>query len=111
MEARLMTASAALRRTEGEAAGSVRMPWRVWTARDEFFGFFAKEEGAVVLGAGEGVMEGRRIAPPVGDGIAVDAGLFRGDGQVRATGQGGNDSELLGRESEVEHRGHVLVSR
>ena len=58
-------------------------------------GFFPVEQGTVVLSVGEGVLERERVAAPVADGIAVNAGLFRGFGGRRAAGQGADDGELL----------------
>jgi len=51
---------------------------------DVLFELFAVEEGSVVLGVGEGLLEGGRVAPPVGEGVAVEAGLFRGGSQSGA---------------------------
>ena len=42
---------------------------------DEVFDLFSIEERAIVLGTGEGVLEGDEVATPVADGVAVDAGL------------------------------------
>ena len=77
---------------------------------DEVFGFLAEEHGLVVLGIGKGVLEGEVVAPPIGDGVAVDAGLSRGGCHRGAAGQGGDDVELLGRECVIVHRIHFLIS-
>jgi hypothetical protein len=44
------------------------------------FGFhaFAEAEGAIVLSVGESVLEGKGIATPVEDCVAMNAGLFSG---------------------------------
>ena len=76
---------------------------------DLVFDFFAEEEGAVVLGVREGMLERERVAPPVIDGVAVHAGLLRGGDECCAARQGADDSELLSGESVI-HRNHFLVS-
>ena len=74
------------------------------------FDLFAEVERATVLGVSEGLLEGEVIAPPVVDGVAMDAGLFRGGGQGYAVGQGVDDFELLRGESEFEHGIVILIS-
>src|SRR5689334_8033198 len=51
---------------------------------DEAFQFFTEVECPVILSVREGMLEGRGIATPVRDRVAVNAGLFRGGGQGRA---------------------------
>ena len=77
---------------------------------DEFFRLFAEEDGPVVLGVGEGVLEIEKIATPVIDGVAMDAGLFCRGGHGCAAGQGANDGELLRGKSVIAHRLHFLFS-
>jgi len=74
------------------------------------FHLFTEVEGATVLGVGEGLLEGEVIAAPVVDGVAMDAGLFRGGGGGYAVGQGVDDFELLRGESEFGHGIVFLVS-
>lgn len=54
---------------------------------DQAYGLFAVIEGPVVLGVGEGALEGDFVATPVGYGVAVDAGFFGGLGSGGAAGQ------------------------
>ena len=73
-------------------------------------GLLAEEQGAIVLGVREGVLEGEGVAPPVGDGVAVNAGLFGGVGSSGAVRQGADDGELLRSQSVIGHRIHFLIS-
>ena len=61
-------------------------------------GFFADEDGLVVLRVAEGLAEGERGLTPIGDGIAVDGGGFGGRFHGRATDDGGKDLLLNRRE-------------
>ena len=47
-------------------------------------GLVAEEEGAVVLSVGERFAEEERVSAPIGDGVAVNAGLSRGVSHVHA---------------------------
>lgn len=54
------------------------------------------EQGAVVQGVGEGRAEDLRGAAPVGDGVAMNAGLCGGIGDGRTIGKGGDHLILKG---------------
>jgi len=77
----------------------------------EGLGFFAEEESAVILGMREGVLKGECVATPVGNGVAVNAGLLGGVGGGGAVRQGADDGELLRSQSVIGHRNHFLISR
>ena len=95
---------AALRRVEGEALGSVRMLLMARESEIEhLLGLFTEEEGAVIVGVGEGFAKEGIVATPVGDGVAMNAGLSRGVGRIQALGQGGDDDELFGGKWDVGH--------
>ena len=51
---------------------------------DLFLQLFAVEEGAVVLRVGEGFLEGKGVAAPVVNGVAVNAGFGGGCREGRA---------------------------
>ena len=67
---------------------------------DVVFGFFADEDGFVVLCVAEGVAKGEGGLTPVRDGVAVDRGGFGGRFYGRATGDG-SDDRLLNRSDSV----------
>jgi hypothetical protein len=70
---------AAFRRTRGEGfgVGEDRVEGLEGEI-EEIPGLFVNEERTVILGVGEGFTEGKGVASPVGDGVAVNAGLGRG---------------------------------
>ena len=69
----------------------------------ELLSAFAEDEGTVGLEIGKGLLELRRTAAPIGDGVAVNAGLGSGLGEVGAAGQGVDDLELLSGEMGIVH--------
>lgn len=70
---------AALRRTEGEVFGIDQEVVKGLVGEvDHVFGFLAEEDGAVVLSVGERFAKWQGVATPMGNGVAVDAGLGRG---------------------------------
>ena len=74
----------------------------------EFLGIFPEEERAVILRVAEGELEADVCAPPVGDGVAMNAGLIGGLGEA---GAGGNRVEcecLFGGENDFRHTVHFL---
>ena len=77
---------------------------------EPFLAAVADEKGAVILCVGEGFAKEGRVASPVGDGVAVNAGLGRGVSRVHALCQGGDDYELFGCESFVKHKRERLAS-
>lgn len=75
----------------------------------EGFGLFAKDEGTVVLGVGEGDLEVGTFAAPVGDGIAVDTGLRGGFGDTGALGDGVKGDDLRCGEDDLGHACRFLI--
>jgi hypothetical protein len=61
------------------------------------------------LRVGEGFAEEERIAAPVGDGVAMNAGLSRGVSHIHAVCQGVDDLQLLWCENFIEHSKHFLI--
>jgi hypothetical protein len=66
---------------------------------DMIFGFFADEEGLVVMRVTEGVAEEEGGTTPIGDGIAVDASGFGGRLHGCTTDDGDDDLLLNRREA------------
>jgi hypothetical protein len=60
----------------------------------QVLGLLAGEEGAVILRVGEGFAEEEGVAAPMGDGVAMKAGLSRGVSRISAFCLGGNDCEF-----------------
>ena len=69
----------------------------------ELLSAFAEDAGTVGLEIGKGLLELRRTAAPIGDGVAVNAGCGGGLGEVRAAGQGVEDLGLLSGKIRIVH--------
>jgi hypothetical protein len=67
---------------EADGCGSVRVGENLVEALDGQvelgFHAFTEVEGAVVLGVGESLLEREKVATPVEDSVAMNAGLFGG---------------------------------
>lgn len=78
-------------------------------AIEPVLGLVAEEKGAVILSVGERFAEKERVAAPIGDGVAVNAGLGRGVRHINAFREGVDDDELWWCESFVKHSIHFLA--
>ena len=71
------------------------------------YGAFAQQVGAVGLGVAEGRLKGRRGVAPIGDGVAVNAGLGGGGVEVGAVQQGVDNLELRSVEGGIGHGSYL----
>jgi len=73
-------------------------------------GLFVQHVGAFVLGVAEGRLKGRRGVAPIGDGVAVNAGLVGGGIEVGAVQQGVDNLELRSGEGGIGHCSYLSAT-
>jgi hypothetical protein len=73
-------------------------------------GSFAQQVGAVVLGVAEGRLKGRRAMAPIGDGVAVNAGLVGGGIEVGAVQEGVDNLERRSGEGGIGHGSYLSAT-